>query len=45
MFTPCEYEEVEVLEPKLAKIEKVESKINYLINNILMKLMTAFEDK
>lgn len=45
MFTPCEYEELEALEKKVSKIPKVESQINYLINNILMKLMTAFEDK
>lgn len=45
MFTPCEYEEFAALEGKVSKITKVESQINYLINNILMKLMSAFEDK
>jgi hypothetical protein len=45
MFTPCEPEEVSVVEGKLPKMPNVESKINYVINDLLMKLMSAFEDK
>lgn len=45
MFTPCEFEEVTVLESKVPKIERIESQINYVINNLLMRLTSTFEDK
>ena len=45
MFTPCEYESSEAVEKKLAKIEDIPSKINYVLNNLLMKMMATFEDK
>ena len=45
MFTPCEYESSQAVEKKLAKIEDIPSKINYVLNNLLMKMMATFEDK
>lgn len=45
MFTPCEYEELAALENKVPKMQMIESQINYVINNILMRLTATFEDK
>ena len=45
MFTPCECEDYDTVEKKVEKIEVIESKINYVINNILMKMIENYEDK
>lgn len=45
MFTPCEFETPDAVEKKLSKIDNLDAKINYVINNIMMKIMATYEDK
>jgi hypothetical protein len=45
IFKPAEWKKLEVVEKRLGKIEDLASKINYMINQLLMKIMAVFNDK
>lgn len=45
MFTPCECEPFDKVEKKIEKITDLDSRVNYVLNNLLMKLTSSYQDK